>query len=94
MVMVGFSFLFVLGLTLAGVGGLFGGVGGVEVPTGELHSYSYAANATGQNDNIQSVSIASTYTTYSSVFFGSWVAILSFFGFLGSLLQGSLRWFN
>lgn len=85
MIMVGFATTFILGLTLSGVSGLFGGTGGIEFPSGEDHTYTYDVNATGQNDDIQSIEIVDTYTTYSSVFFGAWMAILSFFGFFGVL---------
>lgn len=90
MLLVAFAFTFILGLVLAGAGNLIGGAGGVEFATGSTESYVYDGNTT----NIDTITIAPVYTTYSSVFYGSWVAILSFFGFLGAMMSGTMRWFS
>lgn len=81
MTMVGFATFFILGLTITGAQGLYGGTGGISFKTGENASYTYPANVTAPD----TVTTTYIYTEYNSVFFGSWIAIMAFFGFFGVL---------
>jgi hypothetical protein len=90
MSLVGFAFLFILGLAVAG-NNVLGLSSGIEYQSGHLDNYSYDVNATGQNDDIQSITRSYTYTSYTSTFLGSWIAIISFLGALGIIL-GETIW--
>lgn len=86
MSLVGFAFLFVLGLAIAG-NSLMGVSAGIDYQTGINESYTYLSNSS----DIDYVSTDYVYTNYQSTFLGSWIAIISFLGALGIIL-GETIW--
>ncbi|MCA1807529.1 MAG: hypothetical protein LC687_06760 [Actinobacteria bacterium] len=86
MTLVGFTFLFLLGITLAGASAVVGGTGGVELPTGTNITFTYNDTVPNSDSTLLSELRADTYTTYSNWFFGAWLAIMSFFGFFGAVV--------